>query len=219
MRQVRVPLPSAVWELRCEGPLSPSAPTAKAARARLDNALAEFPRIDLAQGEGGWTVVWRSIVLEAGPLLKVWLWCARPERGPDFLRAVASHLEAAGFTVRPAPRPRAADVALEPRAVYVRAGTVRLGLEPNTADLLGAVEIVEEQRDDIDFDLRYRFGAQRCPSCRVEHVPLSLVAGFPGPELLLAAALGEVAFAGCEVDRRARRNARCRQCGADFIAR
>lgn len=220
MRRVRVPLPSAAWELRCEGPFSPSAPTSKAAHVRLDSALSALPRLDLAQGEEGWTVAWRSTVLEAGPLLKVWLWCARPERAPDLVRAVAGHLETAGFTVRQAPRPVQADTTLEPRVVYLRAGPVRLGLEPRTAGLLGEVEVVEEERDDIDFDLQYRFGAQRCPSCRVEDVPLALVAGFPGPELLLAAELGEVAFAdGGLVDRRARKNARCRRCGADFVAR
>ncbi len=220
MRRVRVPLPSAACELRCEGPFSPSAPTPKAARARLDNALAALPRFDLAQGEEGWTVVWRSTVLEAGPLLKLWLWCARPERALALLRTVAAHLESAGFTVRQTPRPVLADAGLEPRVVYLRTGAVRLGLEPRTADLLSEVEVVEEERDDIDFDFQYRFGAQRCPSCRVEGVPLALVAGFPGPELLLAAELGEVAFAdGGLVDRRARINARCRRCGANFVAR
>lgn len=220
MRRVRVPLPSAGWELRCEGPFSPSAPTPKAARARLDNALAALPRFDLAQGEEGWTVVWRSTVLEAGPLLKLWLWCARPERAVELLRAVAAHLDAAGFRVRQAPHPVQADAGLEPSVVYVRSGTVAFGLDPRTDMLFEAMEVEAEERDDIDFDLRYRFRAQRCPSCHVEDVPLALVAGFPGPELLLAAALGEVVFAdGGLVDRRTRKNAQCRRCGAAFVAR
>jgi hypothetical protein len=220
MREVRVPMPTSAWELRCEGPFSPSAPNVKGALARLDNALSALPRLDIAQGEEGWTVVWRSTVLESGPLLKLWVWCARPERGAALLRALTTHLESAGFTVRTAPRPLRADAGLEPRVVYLRAGTVRLGLEPRTSDLLRDIEVVEEERDDINLGLRYRFGAQRCPSCRVEDVPLALVAGFPGPELLLAAELGEVAFAdGGLVDRRSRNNARCRRCGADFVAR
>lgn len=148
----------------------------------------------------------------------MWLWCAPPERGRDLVHAVAGHLESAGFTVREAPRPVPAEAALEPRVVYLRAGAVRLGLEPRPADLLGELEVVEEERDDLDLDLHYRFGAQPCPTCRVEDVPLALVSGFPSPELLLAAELGEVALGG-EVDQRARNNARCRRCGWDFRAR
>lgn len=63
MRQVRVPMPTSTWELRCEGPFSPAAATAKAARARLDSALTALPRLDLGQGAAGWTVAWRSTVL------------------------------------------------------------------------------------------------------------------------------------------------------------
>lgn len=220
MRRVRVPRPSAAWELRCEGPFSPSAPTSKVARARLDDALGALPRLDLARGEEGWTVAWRSAILESGPVLRAWLWCARPERAADLVRAVAAHLESAGFTVRQAPRPVRADAGLEPRVVYLRAGPVRLGLEPRTADLLGDLEVVEEDRADVDLGLTFRFGPQRCPSCGVEDHPAALVAGFPSTELLLSAELGEVAFAdGGLVDRRVRRNARCRRCGADFVAR
>lgn len=220
MRTVRVPLPSAAWELRCEGPFSPSAPTPRTARARLDAALSALPRLDLAHGEEGWTVGWMSAVLESGPLVKVWFWCARPDRGAELVRALAAHLEAAGFTARPALRPRGADPALEPRVVYLRVGAVRLGLDPRAGMLFDALEVVEEARDDVDFGLHYRFGAQPCPTCGVDDVPLALVAGFPSPELLLSAELGEVAFADSGlVDRRARRHARCRRCGADFVAR
>lgn len=219
MRTVRVPRPSAAWELRCEGPFSPSALTSKVAHARFDAALAALPRLDLAHGEEGWTVAWRSAVLESGPLLKVWLWCVRPQHGAELARALATHLEAAGFTARPAPRPRDADSALAPRVVYLRVGPLRLGLDARAEMLFDALEVVEDERDDIDLGLRYRFTAQSCPACGVEDVPLALVAGSPSPELLPSAELGEVALAGSEVDRRARKNARCRRCGADFVAR
>jgi hypothetical protein len=220
MRRVLVPLPSSAWELRFEGPFSPPAATSNAAKARLDNALTALPRLDIAQGEEGWTVAWRSAVLESGPLLTVWLWCARPERVADLVRAVAAHVESAGFRVRLTPRPVVADTSLEPRVVYLRAGTVRLGLEPRTLDLLAGLEVVEEARDGVDLGLTFRFPSQRCPSCGAEEPPAALVAGFPSGDLLLAVELGEVALAdGGLVDRRARKNARCRRCGADFVAR
>jgi hypothetical protein len=220
MRQVRVPLPTSAWEMRCEGPFCPTAPSFTVAQARLDNALAALPRLDIALGEEGWTVVWRSAVLESGPLLAVWLWCARPERAADLVRAVAARLEAAGFAVRPTPRPVRVDAALEPRVVYLRAGAVRLGQEPRTAGLLADLDVVAEPRDDVDLGLTFRFGSQRCPACGVEDAPAALVAGFPSPDLLLAVELGEVALAdGGLVDRRSRKNARCRRCGVDFIAR
>lgn len=220
MRRVRVPTPTSTWELRCEGPFSPATSSVATARALLDNALTALPRLDVSLGEEGWTVAWRSAVLESGSAVKVWLWCARPERAVDLVRAVATHLESAGFTVRQAPRPVRPDAALEPRAVYLRAGSVRLGLEPRTADLLSELDVVEEDRDDVDLGLTFRFRSQRCPSCGVEDAPAALVGGFPSPDLLLAVELGEVALAdGGLVDRRSRKNARCRRCGADFVAR
>lgn len=217
MRQVRVPVPALTWELACEGPIAPPAVDAEAALARLDDALTVLPRLDRALGSDAWTVVWSSAVLEPGPRLKAWLWCARPGRDAELVRALAPHLEAAGFAVRPAYRHSRADPGLFPRVVYLRDGPVGLGLERRTRDLLDAVRVVEEDRDDVDLGLQYRFRAQRCPSCRVDDVPLALVAGFPSRELLLAVELGEVALAGC--DPRARKNARCRHCGADFVAR
>lgn len=220
MRRVRVPRPIEAWELRVDGPVSPSAPDIRVAWARLENALAALPRLDRALGDAGWTIAWRSSPLEAGHVVRSWLWCVRTERGADLAQAVAAHLEFAGFLVRRAPRPGRAEPELLPRVVYLRSGTVGLGLEPRSVDLFNTIEVVEEDREDIDFDLRYRFGAQRCPSCRVDDVPLALVAGFPSSELLLSAELGEVAFAdGGLVDRKAGKNARCRRCGAEFVAR
>lgn len=220
MRQVRVPNPSAAWELRCEGPFSPSVADSTTARARLDEVLAALPRLDTAQGGTGWTAVWRSAVLVSGAALRLWLWCARSDRGADVLRSLATHAETAGFTPRLAPRTRAADTALEPTVVYARSGALRIGLDPRTEPMVREVEFVEEDRGDVDFGQRFRFAAQACPRCRVVDHPASLVAGFPSPDLMLAAELGEVAFAeGGLVDGRSRMNARCRGCGADFMAR
>jgi hypothetical protein len=219
MRQIRVPMPTTASELSCEGPVSPPAPNAKDARTRLDLALTALPRLDSGLGEDGWTVAWTSAVSVHASLLRLWLWVARSERGADLGAALKAHVESSGFIVRRAPRPGPAHPDLQPRVVYLRDGTVRLGLEPRTATLFDALDVVEEPRDDIDLGLQHRFSAQRCPKCRVVDVPLQLVAGFPDQELMLAAELGEVAFAGCEVDARARRNAQCRRCGADFVAR
>lgn len=219
MRTIKVPLPRAIPQLFVEGPVLPFAANTAAALSQLDGVLAGVPSVDAELGLEGWTVVWRSHVVHKAVSVEAWLWCARSERAAELAGLVAGRLEASGFrAVYKAPRD--ADGSLEPRVVYLRAGNVRLGLDPRADVLFEAMEVEAEERDDIDFDLHYRFGAQRCPSCRVEDVPLALVAGFPGPELLLAAALGEVALGGCDPgDRRTRKNARCRRCGADFIAR
>ncbi|MDP2309293.1 MAG: hypothetical protein Q8P18_24945 [Pseudomonadota bacterium] len=220
MRTARVPLPRGAWELRCEGPVSPTAPTPAAARERLQGALGALPRLDSARGVDGWTVLWSGTVLEAGARVKVWLWLARSDGGGDLKADLAAHLEAAGFAVRRGPRPVVADAALEPRVAYLRTGAHGFGLEPRTAPLFGELDVAEEDRDDVDIGRVYRFGAQPCPACGAVDHPAALVAGFPSPDLMLAAELGEVAFAdGGLVDRRRRRNARCRRCGADFVAR
>lgn len=220
MRKVRVPVPHAAWELRCEGPTGPAAPSAAVARSRLESALAALPRMDARLGDDGWTVVWSSTILEAGPLLKLWLWTDRAEQGAALQRATAKHLEEAGFLVRRGARPVTPDAAMAPRVVYLRSGPFRLGLEPRTSSLFAQVEVVSEERVNIDLGQRFKHRQQPCPGCGAVDHPSALVAGFPSPELLLAAELGEVAFAaGGVVDRRSKVDARCRSCGADFIAR
>lgn len=220
MRQVRVPRPLAAWEVSCEGPFSSSTASPGAARSRLAAALRATPRLDLALGDEGWTVVWGSSVLEAGSLVRRWLWVARTGDGPDLSRALGTELDAAGFRARTAPRRESVDRVLEPRVLYLRSGGVRLDLETSDGNRRACVDVVEEDRDGVDFGLTFRFGPQRCPGCDAEEAPAALVAGFPSADLLLAAELGEVAFAdGGLIDRRSRNNARCRRCGADFRAR
>ena len=220
MRQVRVPVPTQAWEISCEGPLSPTPPNAKDARWRLDRTLARLPRLDHELGCDGWTVVWQSAVLGAGALLKVWLWCARSGGADALQRALGGILEADGFTVGLGRVSGGVDATLQPRPVYVRAGIVGPGLEPRTLALFATLIVESEERADVDLGLSFRFGVQRCPACGVEDHPAALVGGFPDQDLLVAAELGEIAFVdGGAVDRRSRRNARCRRCQADFVAR
>jgi hypothetical protein len=222
MRQVRVPFPAQTWEVLCEGPFSPAAPDARSAQVRLQTALAGVPDADRRLGTDGWTVVWESAPQVAGALLKVWLWCTRSDHAPALQRALGGLLEGAGFVVRVRAQPISVDVNLQPRAVYVRAGPHALGLEPRTCGMFATAVLVEaeEDRTDVDLGITFRLASQRCPSCGVEDHPAALVGGFPDQELLLAAELGEVAFVdGGTVDRRRPKNARCRHCHADFVAR
>jgi hypothetical protein len=219
MRQVRVPTPTDAWAVRCEGPFSPSAPNAGAARTRLDGALAGLPRVDQGLGTDGWTVVWESAVIVSGALLKVWVWCARSHGGDTLQKAIGVLLDSNGFAVRCHSAPASADSALRPQLVYLRSGLRAFGLEPRTLGMLAAMEVAVEDRTNVDLGHRFRFARQQCPACGVDDHPAALVTGFPGPELLLAAEMGEVAFTdGGFVDSRARTNARCRRCGADFVA-
>jgi hypothetical protein len=220
MRPVHIPTPTNVWGVTCEGPVASAIPSASAAYAILDEALRAVPALDAELGDEGWCVLWRAEArFETGSLVKALLWVRRSDHGRELAEKLKAPLEEASFMVRVGPRISDAHPGLLPRVVYLRAGSLRLGLDRCTPPLLPEVEVVEEDRADIDFGIQYRFGAQRCPACRVEDVPLALVAGFPGPELLLSAALGEVALAGCEVDQRERNTARCRRCGWDFRAR
>jgi hypothetical protein len=219
MRTIRAPLPRAVAQLFVEGPVLPFTANAAAALSKLDGVLAGVPGLDIELGPEGWTVVWRSHVFQKPASVEAWVWCARSARAAELAGLVARSLEAAGFrAVYKAARD--ADAGLEPRVVYLRSGGLRLGLDPRAAPMMEVVEVMEEDRADVDPGRSFRFGPQRCPGCGAVDNPAALVAGFPSADLLLAAELGEVAFIGCDPgDRRAGVNARCRRCSRDFRAR
>ncbi|MBA2321899.1 MAG: hypothetical protein H0V89_12185 [Deltaproteobacteria bacterium] len=205
-----------------EGPVDPAAKNVDGSRNQLTQVLAELPSLDASLGVPGWTVAWQGPIFTApaGPLLRTWVWCQRSEAARDLAGLLRQKFEAFHFLVSPNVRPTHVDPALGPAVVYIRSGEVRVGLESRSGVTMHDVAVVEEDRADVDFGRQFRFAAQRCPKCGAVDHPAELVAGFPDSELLLAAMLGEVVFAGCDPgDRRSRKNARCRVCEADFRAR
>jgi hypothetical protein len=221
MRPVHIPTPTNVWGVTCEGPVASAAPSANAAYAMLDEALMAVPALDAELGDEGWCVLWRAEArFEAGPLVRAFLWVRRSDHGRELATKLKEPLERARFIVRVHPHLSDAHHGLAPRVVYLRAGSVRLGLDLRTPALLPEVEVVEEDRANVDFGQHFRYRAQPCPACHVVDHPAQLIAGFPSAELLLAATLGEVVLAGCNPgDVPPGANARCRRCGADFVAR
>lgn len=220
MRPVHIPTPTNVWGVTCEGPVASAIPSASAAYAILDEALRAVPALDAELGDEGWCVLWRAAArFETGSLVKAFLWVRRSDHGRELAEKLKAPLEEAAFMVRVGPRISDAHPGLAPRVVYLRAGSLRLGLDRRAPALLSEVEVVEEDRANVDFGQHFRYRAQPCPACRVVDQPAQLIAGFTSAELLLAAALGEVVLVGCDVDPRERNNARCRRCGWDFRAR
>lgn len=219
MRKIRVPHPVSVWGIEITGPVSPSAPHVEEARRLLDEGLASTPELDAALEPGEWCLLWGSATLPAGPLVKRWVWIDRSDRGADLAAAIVGRLEERRFIARRGPRPGAVDEALRPRALYLRTGSVQLGLGTDFRSALDRVDLIEEARSDIDLGLRFRFRRQRCPVCGIVDHPAQIVGGFPMPDLLVAEALGEVVLTGCDVDPTVHVNARCRHCGTDYLAR
>lgn len=223
MRIVRVPRPDAVWSVRIEGPVSPGARDVGEAGRRLDRALDGVAALDAGLGAPAsltaWCVARIGARFTSGALVQQTLWIDRSERASDLAAVVAAHLQDAGFLARRGPRPQAVDPALAPRIVYLRCGELQQGLGARAPDLLGLVEPIEELRRDVAFDHEFRYRPQPCPRCGVVDHPAELVSGFPTREALLAVALGEAAFGGCDVDERRPVSARCRRCGHDYQAR